>query len=417
MIDNERKKKLSESMKRFNANQKAEIFTMGNEIEEIPVIPTGIESVDKFIGGGFKRGAHTIIYGAFSIGKTALVLMAIAHAQTLGYTVCFVNTEKPIEPERFEFFGIDLSNMVYIEAPANAEIALEALRTLTKDRVIDLFVIDSKDGLCPKSVQEDSKGKERGLDKNNVAALPKALSEFYNAVNAHIFKARAAVIWISQMRTKGIGSYFVRTGLTGGNAQTYYAYQIIEMKKGEKSNNPVKKFKEYWKDPEGKIRFETKDEEIGFSVVLKMIKTNSCKSVKENKEIEIPFYYDSGFTEVKIIKDEEPEIRIDPEATEEEKEIITKELIKKGILKEESKDYKLTNNKTIKIEEPKSEDLINAVITSTAIEGVKITKEDLIDTVSISGGAIPEQKQPEIKSIEVTKEPKKKGRGRPKKNA
>lgn len=329
-MDNERKKKLLESIKAFNKKQKSEVFTLGNEIEEIPVIPTGIESIDNFIGGGFKRGGHTIIYGPFSIGKTALILMAIANAQKLGYTVCYVNTEKPIEPERFKFFGIDLNNLVYIEAPANAELALEALRTLTKDKVIDLFVIDSKDGLCPKSIQEDAKGNERALEKNNVAALPKALSEFYNAVNAHIFRARASVVWISQMRTKGIGSYVVRTGLTGGNAQLFYAYQIIAMKKGDNSNNPVKKFKKYFLD-EDKLRYETISEEVGFSVRLKMEKTNSSKSVRENKEIEIPYYYDSGFTKLQILN-EEPEIIIDPEASEEDKIKIETMLIDKGIL-------------------------------------------------------------------------------------
>ena len=64
-MESERQKKMQDSMKSFNKKQKAEIFTMGNEIEDIPVIPTGIESIDGFIGGGFKRGGHTIIYGHF----------------------------------------------------------------------------------------------------------------------------------------------------------------------------------------------------------------------------------------------------------------------------------------------------------------------------------------------------------------
>lgn len=318
-MENERRNKLLETMKQFNKNQKEEVFKLGNEIEEISVIPTGIERFDNFIGGGFKKGGHTIIYGPFSVGKTALILMAIANAQKLGYAVCYVNTEKPISPDRFIFFGIDLNNLVYIEAPSNAELALEALRTLTKEKVIDLFIIDSKDGLCPKSVQEDSKGNERALEKNNVAALPKTLSEFYNAVNAHIFKARAAVVWISQMRTKGIGSYFVRDGLTGGNAQTFYAYQIIYMKKGQKTNNPVKKFKEYWIRPDDKIRYETKSEDIGFSVVFKLDKTNSSKSVKENTELEIAYYYESGFN---LPPKHDEEIRIDSDANEEQRKII-----------------------------------------------------------------------------------------------
>jgi len=405
MLENERKKKLLNTMKQFNKNQKEEVFTFGNEIEEIPIISTGIESFDNFIGGGFKRGGHTIIYGAFSVGKTALILMAIANAQRQGYTVCYVNTEKPIEPERFKFFGIDLDNLAYIEAPANAELALEALRTLTKEKVIDLFVIDSKDGLCPKSVQQDSKGKERALEKSNIASLPKTLSEFYNTVNAHIFKARASVVWISQMRTKGIGSYFVRNGLTGGNAQLFYAYQIIYMRKGQKSNNPVKKFKEFYLDPDGKLRYITKSEDVGFSVVLKMDKTNSSKSVKENKEIEIPFYYDSGFTQVQIQKTEEIEIRIDPLMPEPEQEKVREMLIEKGILEEipllETNSY--INKKSLK----------ESVDTSTAVEGVNINSNKKTKKVIINKVTLTDDKRNEKTIIDNVK--KKRGRGRPKK--
>ena len=328
-MQNERQKKLLESMKKFNKNQKEEVFTLGKEIEDSPLIPTGIESVDNFIGGGFKRGAHTIIYGQFSVGKTALVLQAIANAQKDGFTVCYVNTEKPIERGRFEFFGINLETLAYIEAPANAEMALEALRTLSKDKVIDLFVIDSKDGLCPKSVQEDSKGNERALEKNNVAALPKTLSEFYNAVNAHIFRAKAAVVWISQMRTKGIGGYFVRDGLTGGHAQTYYAYQIIYMKHGEKTNNPVTKYKEYFFGPDNKLCYKTQSDAIGFSVTMKLDKTNSSKSEKEGSKLEIPFLYSSGF----IAQKEQEEIPIKISAdNEEDRNEIARILVEKGVL-------------------------------------------------------------------------------------
>ena len=360
MADNERRNKLQESLKKFNKAHKSEVFTMGNEIEEIPVIPTGIIPIDTFIGGGFKKGGHTIVYGAYSIGKTALILTAIANAQKNDMTVCYVNTEKPIEPSRFEFFGIDLNNLVYIEAPDHAEIALEALRTLTKDKVIDLFVIDSTNGLSPKAVQEDNKGNERALDKNNVAALPKALSEFYNAVNACVFKARAAVVWIGQERMKGIGSYVARNGLTGGNAQNFYAYQIIRMKKGERSNNPVAKVKHYTLDENKKLRYKTENEEVGFSVILKLDKTNSSKSLKENSIIEIPYVYNKGFVSEFI-----PEESFVIDGTDEEKIEIEKMLIEKGIITD-------TKEKVVKeFEERTKEDIESEINAKDVIEPPK----------------------------------------------
>jgi RecA/RadA recombinase len=284
------------------------------------------------MGGGFKHGAHTIVWGNYSVGKTALILTTIANAQLMGKLVCYVNTEKPIEPERFKFFGINLDDLFYIEAPENAEQALEAMRTLCKEKVIDLFVIDSLNGLCPKSVQEEKEGKERGLDKKNVASLALSLSNFYNVVNAYVFRSRASVVCIGQGRTKGIGGYFVHMGLSGGNAQEFYAYQIIAMRRGQNSNAPVKKIKEYFLNPDGKLRYQTVEDTIGFSVVLKLDKTNSCQSAKEKSEIEIPFYYESGF---KQLKAQEEAIRIDPEASDEDKATITKMLIEKGIIKSE----------------------------------------------------------------------------------
>lgn len=329
---NERRKKLMESVKAFNKDNKSEVFTMGSEIVDTPVIATGISAVDVAIGGGVKRGGHTIIYGQFSVGKTALIMHLVANAQRDGLNVCYVNTEKPISPDRFRFFGVDLETLLYIEAPENAEIALEALRTLCKDKVIDLFIIDSTNGLCPISVQSKVKGEdvqERGLDKKNVAALPMTLSNFYNVVNAQVFRAKAAVVWIGQLRTKGIGSYITMDGLTGGNAQTFYAYQIIKLRHGQKADNPQTKIVHWFADPDGGVHKETKSSDAGFDVVVKLDKTNSSKSLKQGEEIHVPYYYSSGFNQP---NPEDNNYVID--GTEEEKIIITKHLIKKGIIKE-----------------------------------------------------------------------------------
>ncbi len=345
-MDNERRLKLMQTIKGFNKKNKSQVFTLGSDIEEMELIPSGVKAFDDFIGGGFKRGAHTIVYGAYSVGKTALVLTTIANAQRDGKIVCFVNTEKPIDPSRFEFFGIDLAQMLYIEAPENAELALEGLRTLAKDKVIDLFVIDSTNGLCPKSVQETAKGSERGLEKKNVASLPMTLSNFYNVVNSLIFKSKASVVWIGQTRTKGIGSFFAHQGLTGGNAQEFYAFQIIYLRRGEKSNWPIAKIKEYWLDDNEKLRYKTIDEHVGFSVVAKLTKTNSSKSVKENCTMEIPYYHETGFHPLP-----DREVTIQIKGTDEEKLIIEDMLIEKGILPTDNIKQERVNDSIVENEE------------------------------------------------------------------
>jgi RecA/RadA recombinase len=365
MEQSERRKKLEATLKAFNKIQKTEIFTMGSDIEEFGIVPSGVKKLDEFIGGGFKKGTHTIIFGAYSVGKTAIVLQTIAHSQKNGLLVCYVNTEAPIDPERFRFFGVNLSDLVYIEAPENAEQALEAMRTLCRDKIIDVFIIDSTNGLSPKSSQEGKEGQERELSKKDVAALPLTLSNFYNKVNALVFKSKAAVIWLGQTRKKGIGGYFVHDGLTGGSAQEFYAHQIIKISRGTNDNAPSKKIKSYFCDPNDntKVRFETIKENCGYDAIFKLEKTKSSKSRKEKSETHIPYIYAFGF--VDNIPEVEDEIQIDPEATPEQKEIITAFLIEKGILplsKEEIKDIENSDKLNAEIDEAHVADVEEPII-------------------------------------------------------
>lgn len=369
MAENERREKLQESIKKFNKINKEEIFTMGNEIEELPVVASGISVIDDFIGGGFKKGGHTIVYGPYSVGKTALILQTIANAQKNELLVCYVNNEKPIGPERFKFFGVDLDELVYIEAPENAEQALEAMRTLCKDKVIDLFIIDSINGLCPKSVQEDKSGKERSLTKKNVASLPLTLSNFYNIVNTHVFKSKASVIWIGQTRTQGIGGFFVHQGLSGGKAQEFYAYQILYIRKDQKDNAPVRKIKEYFVDPDGKVHFRTIKEPCGFGVVMKLTKTNSSKSKRENSEISVPYLYDKGFVS-EVIEEEVIPIVFDVKNDEEKK------IIEDYIIEKKPDDAKqLGLNKILNMVEEEIEGLSKVMDVTEAKEEIKEIKK------------------------------------------
>jgi len=279
--------------------------------------------------------------------------------------------------------------MLYIEAPENAEKALEAMRRLCKDKVIDLFIIDSTNGLCPKSVQEDKGGKERSLEKKNVASLPLILSSFYNIVNAHIFRSRASIIWIGQARMQGIGTFFTRLGLSGGNAQDFYAYQIIFMRRGQNADSPMKSVKRYFLDPDKNLRYKTEKVAVGFDVVMKLEKTNSCRSAQEKSELHIPFVYKEGF--VDKFNPEGQDIVI--KGTDEEKEIITAELILKGIIPGKVETTKM----------PKE--------VADALDNVDTEKiEKKLKKPILGKGASKEDEVEESPSIA----PKKKGRGRPK---
>ena len=317
-------------MKSFNKGQKEEILSFGNEAQEKEVIPTGVKAFDDFVGGGTKRGTFTVIYGGEKVGKSTLVLQAIANAQKEEKLCCYIDLEHTFDKERAISLGVNLEELVLAEKCANAEQALEIIRTLCKQKVIDLIVVDSIQAMSPKNEQEN-KGKERELASKEIAELARTLSKFFRVVSPDVFNAQASVIMIGQIRIAGIGSFYTHADLSGGEALKHWAFTRVFVRRGQRSDAPVQKFKEYLIDPEGKIRYSTKKEAIGFDVVMKLEKTKSSHSVKEGSEVHLPFIYEKGFVDT-VEESEDMSIKIDSEANEEEKKKIKKYLIEKQMI-------------------------------------------------------------------------------------
>ena len=407
-MENERKKKLLETMKSFNKGQRSEILSFGNEAEDKELIPTGIKTIDKFIGGGTKRGTFTVIYGGQSVGKSTLVLQTIANAQKKDLICCYVDLEHTFDKDRAISLGISLDDLILAEKCENAEQALEIIRTLCKQKVVDLIVVDSVQAMSPKNEQEN-KGKERELASKEIAELARTLSKFFRVVAPDVFNAQASVIMIGQVRIAGIGSFYTHADMTGGEALKHWASTRCFIRKGQTKDSPVSKIKEYFIDPDGKIRYSTNDIQIGFDSVIKLEKTKSSSSAKEGQDIHVPFLYDKGFVDEVIMTEDIP-IKIDAENDEEQK-IIEDYLIEKGLMDKNGNIGKIIPSQggtgETKCELPKEEKMI--VINNTNPEAVaKFTRQDV---VSISGGAIEEVDG----IITTTNEPKKKKRGRPSK--
>ncbi|MFB6117293.1 DNA repair and recombination protein RadB [Halosegnis sp.] len=64
-------------------------------------IPTGCETVDELLGGGFERGTVTQLYGPPAAGKTNLALAAAVETAAAGDTALYVDTEG-VSVDRFE---------------------------------------------------------------------------------------------------------------------------------------------------------------------------------------------------------------------------------------------------------------------------------------------------------------------------
>ncbi len=61
------------------------------------VAPTGIEKLDKSLGGGFPRDGVTLIVGPTGIGKTILSLQWLAQGARHGENTIYISTTVPVE--------------------------------------------------------------------------------------------------------------------------------------------------------------------------------------------------------------------------------------------------------------------------------------------------------------------------------
>lgn len=380
-MDNARRQQLLETMKRINKEQ-GQFMDFAENLDDSEVINSGIPSIDKFIGG-FKKGAFTIAWGGVSCGKSTLALQTVANAQKEGKICVYIDMERSFSKERAIQLRVNLKDLILVSNCQTAEEALTIIRTLSKDKVCDFLVLDSIQAMSPKGEQEN-KGKERDLAEAEMAQLARTLSKFFRIVSPDVFKAKVAVLLIGQCRMS-LGSFIVKTDLSGGEALKHWAYQTIFMRRGQNADAPNQKVVEYYLDPDGKLHHESKNIPCGFDAVLKLTKTKSSSSAVENSEIHLPFTFEKGFVET-VNFDEQIKI----EGTIDEQMKIRKILQDKGILPKSSFEFL----------DKKEEDIYDWK------DGTPI------ETVSISGGALKDEK---IESVTVTNDPKKKSRGRPKK--
>ena len=131
-----------------------------NERENIPVISTGVLSLDMALGvGGLPRGRVTEIYGPESSGKTTLALHVIAEAQRRGGNAAFIDAENALDTSYAERLGVDVDNLL-ISQPDYGEQALEITEILMRSGGVDVIVIDSVAALVPRAEIDSNVGEQ-----------------------------------------------------------------------------------------------------------------------------------------------------------------------------------------------------------------------------------------------------------------
>ncbi|WP_448871017.1 recombinase RecA [Desulfobulbus propionicus] len=205
---------------------KGSIMRLGStERENVPVIPTGILSIDLALGvGGLPRGRVTEIYGPESSGKTTLALHVIAEAQKRGGNAAFIDAEHALDTSYAERLGVDVDNLL-ISQPDFGEQALEIAEILIRSGGIDVVVIDSVAALVPRAEIDGNVGDQ------HVGLQARLMSHAMRKFTGVLSRTNTVLVFINQIRMK-IGVMFGNPETTtGGNALKFYSSIRIDIRK------------------------------------------------------------------------------------------------------------------------------------------------------------------------------------------
>lgn len=249
----------------------------------------GLKSLDEFMGGGAVIGNFVVVYGSEGVGKSTLAYMQIAEAQKNGKICAYIDLEHTVSKERMEQFGVKLEELILASNCTTAEDAMNLTIKLSKEKVVDLIIIDSVQAMSPHDEQFEGKGeKERPMEADEMALLARKMGKFLRRTAGFIYKGKVAVFLIGQVRTGGIGTFITHETMTGGHAIKHWSAQTIFLRKGQGVDAPTEKYEENGKK---------KERRIGFDCVLKIEKNKKNNSKPELSELHIPFYFEQGFGE------------------------------------------------------------------------------------------------------------------------
>ncbi len=205
---------------------KGAIMRLGSdERANIPVIPSGILSIDLALGvGGFPRGRVTEIYGPESSGKTTLALHVIAEAQKRGGNAAFIDAEHALDTAYAERLGVDIDNLL-VSQPDFGEQALEITEILMRSGGIDVIVVDSVAALVPRAEIDGNVGDQ------HVGLQARLMSHAMRKFTGVLKRTNTVLIFINQIRMK-IGVMFGNPETTtGGNALKFYSSIRVDIRR------------------------------------------------------------------------------------------------------------------------------------------------------------------------------------------
>jgi recombination protein RecA len=160
---------------------------IASEVDNIEWLPTGLQGLDKILGGGIPFKKITEISGQYSVGKSTLALMIIAEAQKQKKTTLLADIEYAYEPIYSSQMGVDGKKLLIIRNQL-AEDSIDELEEFAAKNKNAVIVLDAIGALSTRDeAEKTSDGKTIGgqaklvakfcrkivplLDMNNIALI------------------------------------------------------------------------------------------------------------------------------------------------------------------------------------------------------------------------------------------------------
>ncbi len=256
----------------------------GKAVAKIPRWSTGLEDLDRIVGGGMPYGRVIEISGPESAGKTSLAYHLMAQHEV----VVDIPVEGTFDNDRAKIFG-NRKGQLIVRRAEYGEQCLEAVMAFA-DAGVPCITIDSVPHMIPrKQFEEPDMEKESQLGR--IAAM---LSANLPKVVARCEKTNTTLIMINQMRDIIGGMMFgPKTHTPGGWALKHACSLRLQV-------NRVSWIKVPNKNPKNSANEET----VGIVMKVKVLKSKVCNPLGE---CVLTMFFDRGFVpndDMKAIRQE-----------------------------------------------------------------------------------------------------------------
>lgn len=256
------------------------IYTIGSEHSNLKInrFSTGIEDLDKIIGGGIPEGRIVEIFGPEGSGKTTLLY----HLCGLQDVCLDIPIEGTFDAERAKIFGNRKKQMLVYRAKYGEDAFNKTIQFAKQG--IPLIGIDSVPSMVPKEdVEKVMKSADKdSIEEQRIGGVARLMNKYLPPIEEIIEVTGTTIIFVNQVRDKMQAMLFgEKTDTPGGRKLKHACSLRIQVAR-----------RDWIKIPNKNPYNSAKDEVIGFIMKCKVVKSKVCNPLGE---CEIPCFFDRGF--------------------------------------------------------------------------------------------------------------------------